>query len=84
MIMKSRMTILQKTALPDGREAHLIATEGGFPMPFYVATANMNVSRRRRYNSGRGGYFRTREEAERAFEALVTFRSRFVAERAAT
>lgn len=73
------MTILQKTALPDGREVHLIATENGFPQPFYVATANMNVSRRKRYNSGRGGYFSTREEAEHAFEALVNHRTRFVA-----
>ena len=65
------MSILRKTDLPNGREVHLVAVAGGFPMPFYVAVANLKVSRRMRYNAGHGGYFRTREEADRAFDRFV-------------
>jgi hypothetical protein len=47
---------------------------GGFPMPFYVAVANMKFVRRRRYNAGAGQYFRTRDEADRCFDNFVAKR----------
>ena len=65
-------TILRSVKLPDSREAHLIAVKNEFPMPFYVAVANMKVHRRRRYNAGRGQYFRTREEADQRFDEIVS------------
>ena len=52
-----------------------MAVTGGFPKPFYVAVANMEVARKRRYNAGAGQYFDDRAGADRAFDNWVKARS---------
>ena len=69
--MKLKSTIVRTASLPDDREVHLMEITERFPKPFYVAVANLKVTRNRRYNAGRGEYFDDRARADRFFDGLV-------------